>query len=91
MTLRFSSFRFFDSVPIPDFLTRGFLRHADCRGLSATLTCVAQNKPADSPAPDVLVLSNGDTLHGKFVSSIQGTITFHTDPLGDLTLDLGQD
>ena len=39
-----------------------------------------------NPAPDVLVLSNGDTLHGKLVSSISGKITFHNDSLGDVTL-----
>ncbi len=36
---------------------------------------------------DVLVLSNGDTLHGKFVDAIDGKVTFHCDPLGDLTLE----
>lgn len=36
---------------------------------------------------DVLVLSNGDTLHGKFVNAIDGKVTFHCDPLGDLTLE----
>jgi hypothetical protein len=35
---------------------------------------------------DVLVLSNGDMLHGKFVNEIDGKVTFHTDALGDLTL-----
>src|SRR6478735_2107302 len=38
------------------------------------------------PAPDELVLSNGDTLHGKLVSSAEGKIVFHSDPLGDVTL-----
>jgi hypothetical protein len=52
--------------------------------LSAALVCGAQTKPA--PDPDVLILSNGDTLHGKFVSSIQGAVTFHSDALGDLSL-----
>jgi hypothetical protein len=46
----------------------------------------AQGKPVSNPAPDVLILSNGDTLHGKFVSSLQGHLTFHSDPLGDLTI-----
>lgn len=50
----------------------------------ATLLCSAQAKPA--PDPDVLVLSNGDTLHGKFVSSIQDKLTFHSDILGDISL-----
>jgi hypothetical protein len=39
-----------------------------------------------NPAPDVLVLSDGDTLHGKFVSEVGGKVTFHTDSLGDVTL-----
>ena len=38
------------------------------------------------PAPDELVLSDGDTLHGKLVSSADGKIIFHTDSLGDVTL-----
>lgn len=57
---------------------------------AATLVCVAQKtpaeKPAANPAPDTLVLSNGDTLHGKFVSSLQGKLTFHSDPLGDVSI-----
>ena len=69
-----------------DFHFRGICGVMFAAALSATLTCVAQNKPAANPAPDALVLSNGDTLHGKLVSAIQGTITFHSDPLGDITL-----
>jgi hypothetical protein len=49
--------------------------------------CIAQAKPpAPAPAPDVLVLSNGDTLHGKFVNEISGKVTFHSDPLGDVSV-----
>lgn len=40
----------------------------------------------DRPAPDELVLSNGDTLHGRFVSNVGGTVTFHSDVLGDISL-----
>src|SRR5215469_4663872 len=36
---------------------------------------------------DVLVLSNGDTLHGKLVNAVADKVTFHTDPLGDVTVD----
>jgi hypothetical protein len=46
----------------------------------------AANPAAANPAPDILVLSDGDTLHGKFVSEVAGKVTFHTDSLGDLTL-----
>jgi hypothetical protein len=52
----------------------------------AAPACIAQTKPTPQPDPDVLVLSNGDTLHGKFVSSIQGKLTFHSDPLGDVSI-----
>lgn len=41
----------------------------------------AQAKPAGA---DVLVLSNGDAIHGKLVNEIGGTVTFHSDVLGDL-------
>ncbi|MGD0157891.1 MAG: DUF481 domain-containing protein [Terracidiphilus sp.] len=47
----------------------------------------AQSKPsAPNPVPDVLVLTNGDTLHGKFVGEVSGKVTFHSDPLGDLSI-----
>ena len=52
--------------------------------LCVALTCVAQTKPAADP--DVLVLKNGDTLHGKFVSSVGGKVNFHSDPLGDISV-----
>jgi Protein of unknown function, DUF481 len=55
--------------------------------VSAAEICAAKGQPeAPNPAPDVLVLSNGDTLHGKFVSETSGKVTFHSDPLGDVTL-----
>ena len=47
--------------------------------------CVAQ--PAASTTPgDILVLSNGDTLHGKLVNEVGGKITFHNESLGDVTV-----
>lgn len=42
-----------------------------------------KNPPADE-APDTLVLSNGDTLHGKLMKEVAGKVTFHTDALGDV-------
>ncbi len=58
--------------------------------LCAGISCCAQGNPAPKPAvnpePDVLVLSNGDTLHGKFVNEIAGKVTFHSDALGDISL-----
>ncbi|HWA95476.1 MAG TPA: DUF481 domain-containing protein [Terracidiphilus sp.] len=46
----------------------------------------AQDAAKPDQAPDTVVLSNGDTLHGKFVNEINGTVTFHSDVLGDLQL-----
>jgi hypothetical protein len=52
--------------------------------LCLPLTATAQTKPA--PDPDVLVLSNGDTLHGKLVDAAGGKVTFHSEPLGDVSV-----
>ncbi len=57
--------------------------------LGAITTCAAQTKPsapAPDAAPDVLVLNNGDMLHGKFMSETAGKVTFHSDPLGDISI-----
>ncbi|HEY1806947.1 MAG TPA: DUF481 domain-containing protein [Acidobacteriaceae bacterium] len=50
------------------------------------LRCAAEDKKPE-PAPDTLVLQNGDTLHGKLVKEAGGTITFHTEALGDISVD----
>ena len=55
----------------------------------STESARAQAKPAPPP-PDVLVLSNGDTLHGKLVNAANGKVTFHSDPLGDISIDWGK-
>ncbi len=39
-----------------------------------------------APGPDVLTLANGDHLAGKLLSEANGTVTFHSDGAGDLTL-----
>ncbi len=54
--------------------------------LAATSLGWAQGKPAANASPDVLVLSNGDTLHGTFVSETAGKVTFHSESLGDVTV-----
>lgn len=54
--------------------------------LPLCVRCAAEDKQAPAPAPDVLVLANGDTLHGKLVKEVGGTVTFHSDALGDLTV-----
>jgi hypothetical protein len=52
--------------------------------LATGISCRAQSKPGTGP--DVVVLTNGDTLHGKFVNAVGGKVTFHSDPLGDLSI-----
>lgn len=54
--------------------------------LGIALTSHAQDKKAANSETDVLVLNNGDTIHGKFVSEIAGKINFHSEALGDLTV-----
>lgn len=51
--------------------------------LASAWPCTAQ--PA-KPSPDVVVLSNGDTLHGELVSAVNGDVTFHSAVLGDIKL-----
>ena len=59
-----------------------FLKLVAIDALAAGIYSAAQAKPPQ----DVLVLSNGDTLHGKVVSAIGGAVTFHSDALGDVTV-----
>lgn len=42
---------------------------------------------AQSAAPDVIVFNNGDRLEGHFVRSTGKNVTFHSDAIGDLTID----
>ncbi|HEY0785454.1 MAG TPA: DUF481 domain-containing protein [Acidobacteriaceae bacterium] len=44
----------------------------------------AQAKPA--AAPDVVVFTNGDRLSGKLLREVNGTVTFHSDLLGDINV-----
>ena len=82
-----------NTFPICKFISR-FLRGlriaAPATALCAMAVAAAQSAPAApapaNPAPDVLVLSNGDTLHGKLVSEMAGKVTFHSDPLGDISI-----
>jgi hypothetical protein len=54
--------------------------------LAAMPLCLLGQSADQSKGPDTLVLSNGDTLHGKLVQETNGAVTFHSDPLGDLSL-----
>ena len=46
----------------------------------------SQTKNDTQGDPDVLVLNNGDALHGKFVNAIGNKVTFHTEAFGDMSL-----
>jgi hypothetical protein len=68
---------------------RFFCRFAVCLVsalLCASALCLSQSSTASNNEPDVLVLSNGDTLHGKLVNAIGGKVTFHSEDAGDITL-----
>jgi hypothetical protein len=53
--------------------------------LAAALPAHPQSEPAKA-APDVLVFSNGDQLTGKLLRAINGSVTFHSDMAGDITV-----
>ncbi len=48
----------------------------------------SQEKKKDDPKPppDVIVFTNGDQLSGTFVHEIGGTVTFHSDIVGDINI-----
>jgi len=57
--------------------------------ISALMMLIAAPRQATGQGPassDVLVLSNGDMLHGKLVNSSDGKITFHSEALGDVAV-----
>jgi hypothetical protein len=39
------------------------------------------------PAPDVITFTNGDKLSGHFVRSTAANVTFHSDAVGDITVE----
>lgn len=56
--------------------------------LAVTAALISPLCPAQKSAPpaDVLVLSDGDTLHGKLVNEVGGKVTFHTESLGEVSV-----
>jgi Protein of unknown function, DUF481 len=52
---------------------------------AGSLTCIAADQPKSEP--DVIVFNNGDQLTGKFVSSAGDSLVFHSDIVGDVTVD----
>ena len=63
-----------------------FIRLVAAIMLCSGVAGYAQAQNSASGDSDVLVLNNGDTLHGKLVNEIAGKVTFYTDAFGDLTL-----
>ena len=60
-----------------------------CAVIAFALPGPAQSAPADksaAPAPDVLVFTNGDQLTGKLLREVSGSVTFHSDMAGDVTV-----
>jgi hypothetical protein len=60
-----------------------FLKTVVAFPLLVASTLIAQT----APAPDVIVFNNGDRLAGHFVRSTGASVTFHSDAIGDLTID----
>jgi hypothetical protein len=57
-----------------------------CLAVGLSPQALSQAASADQkPAPDILILANGDQLTGKLLSEANGTVTFHSDMAGDLT------
>ena len=55
-------------------------------GLGFALPLHAQSAPAPAPAPDVIFFTNGDQLTGKLLREVNGSVTFHSDIAGDVTV-----
>ena len=82
---------------MPQFrtVTRRFLRRVlnilpivlpAALGLVFTPPMRAQAPAAAAPAPDVIVFTNGDQLSGKFLRETSGSVIFHSDVAGDITV-----
>jgi hypothetical protein len=71
----------FRSVPTAILFVASLIFAAvPCRGASP------DSAAAPGASGDVLVLSNGDTLHGKLVNVAGGKVMFHTEALGDVAV-----
>jgi hypothetical protein len=57
-------------------------------GFTFVLPGHAQAAPAKTaaPAPDVIIFTNGDQLTGKLLREVGGSVTFHSDIAGDVTV-----
>jgi hypothetical protein len=50
-------------------------------------TDAAAAKDDKKAPPDVVVFTNGDQLSGTFIREVAGTVTFHSDIVGDINVD----
>ena len=50
------------------------------------VACCTPRLPAAAAAPDVIVFTNGDQLTGKLLREVDGSVTFHSDIAGDVTV-----
>jgi hypothetical protein len=62
-----------------------------CRASDASTLLGDKSKQPAKPAapaapPDVIVFTNGDQLSGTFVREVAGTVTFHSDIVGDINV-----
>src|SRR3984957_5142711 len=56
-------------------------------GLASVLSPLhAQTAAPAAAAPDVIVFTNGDQLTGKLLREVNGSVTFHSDIAGDVTV-----
>ncbi len=56
--------------------------------VAISLRASGQDPTPPKPAPDVLIFTNGDQLTGKLVQAVGGSITFHSEMAGDLSVSL---
>ena len=55
-------------------------------GLTFALPLHAQSCSGAAAAPDVIIFTNGDQLTGKLLREVGGSVTFHSDIAGDVTV-----
>lgn len=54
--------------------------------LPCALPLPARGADGAAKAPDVIVFTNGDQLTGKLLRAVNGTVTFHSDIVGDVNV-----
>jgi Protein of unknown function, DUF481 len=79
-------------MSLSSLAVRLFLRHPLTlplvvpAALSLFLAVPLQAQTAAKPAPDVIFFTNGDQLTGKLLREVNGSVTFHSDIAGDVTV-----